>query len=412
MIPGAFTGSLACAAVQTARGRYRKFSRGVLATHSAALMLVPSPAATAGQDQPRTVLPEWHLASPRLEFGLTTDLLHGVTDAALFDDGTLAIADAGNYRVVLVSEEGNLIRVLGREGEGPGEFASLARIFHGGGDTLVTHDWRRTRAAIWTLGSVEPFDFRLPMIGDYQPSVDGAVNGSTLLLRTSEYEHSGPDRLYASESVIALHRPRLGSTTTIERRPGQYNYLITEGFGSGGTGRTTYSMPFLSTAHFATAGPHYGVIPLDSTVLLVSTLPTLQRRRVPLPIPPRPLTIDVVRHTRDSLLSGFQSSQWPGAARRIRRVYSDDFPLPDYGPAVRRLLAFGGRFWVEPHRQATEEYTRWLVVDPDAGAVVAEVNVPAAERLLSGSEHSVVLLTRTPMDEEFVRVRDIERPSG
>lgn len=392
--------------------RRRNLPGGLLAARCAALLLLAYPATIAAQDQPESAAPEWHLTSPRLEFGLTTHLLHGVTDAVLFDDGTLAIADAGNFRVVLVSEEGNLIRFLGRKGEGPGEFASLARIFHGGGDTLVTYDWRRTRAAIWTLGSVETFDFRLPMIGDYRPSVDGAVNGSTLLLLTSEYESSGPDRLYASESVIALYRPFLGSTTTIERRPGQYNYLITEEFGRGGTGRTTYSMPFLSTAHFAAAGPHYGVVPLDSTVLLLSTLPVLQRRRVPLPIPPRPLTIDVVRHTRDSLLSSFQSSQWPGAARRIRRVYSDDFPLPDYGPAVRRLLAFGGRFWVEPHRQASEEYTRWLVVDPNAGAVVAEINIPAAERLLSGNEHSVVLLTHTPMDEEFVRVRDIERPSG
>lgn len=392
--------------------RRRNLPGGLLAARCAALLLLASPTTISGQDEPESAAREWHLTSPRLEFGLTTDLLHGVTDAVLFEDGTLAIADAGNYRVVLVSEGGNLIRVLGRKGEGPGEFASLARIFHGGGDTLVTYDWRRTRAAIWTLGSEETFDFRLPTIGDYRPSVDGAVNGSTLLLRTSEYESAGPDRLYASESVIALYRPRLGSTTTIERRPGQYNYLITEGFGSGGTGRTTYSMPFLSTAHFAAAGPHYGVVPLDSTVLLVSTLPVLQRRRVPLPIPPRPLTIDVVRQTRDSLLSGFQSSQWPGAARRIRRVYSDDFPLPDYGPAVRRLLAFGGRFWVEPHRQASEEHTRWLVVDPGAGAVVAEINIPIAERLLSGNEHSVVLLMRTPMDEEFVRVRGIERPSG
>lgn len=391
--------------------RRRNLPGGLLAARCAALPLLAYPATIAAQDQPESAAPEWHLTSPRLEFGLTTDLLHGVTDAVLFEDGTLAIADAGNYRVVLVSEEGYLIRVLGRKGEGPGEFASLARIFHGGGDTLVTFDWMRTRAAIWTLGSEETFDFSLPMIGDYQPSVDGAVNGSTLLLRTLEHEGSGPDRLYASESVIALYRPRLGSTTTIERRPGQYNYLITEEFGSGGTGRTTYSMPFLSTAHFAAAGPHYGVVPLDSAVLLVSTLPALQRRSVPLPIPPLPLTIDVVRHTRDSLLSGFQSSQWPGAARRIRRVYSDDFPLPDYGPAVRRLLAFGGRFWVEPHRQASEEYIRWLVVDPRAGAVVAEVNIPAAERLLSGNEHSVVLLARTPMDEEFVRVRGIERPS-
>ena len=373
-----------------------------------------SPAAMFGQDQPQTAVQEWHLASPRLEFGRTTESLHRVTGAVLVDDGSLAIADGGNYRIVLVSEEGDLIRVLGGRGDGPGEFEYLTRIFHGGGDTLVTYDSGRGRTAIWALESEETFDFRLPMVADYAPLVDGAVDGSTLLLRSTEFERSGPDRLYASESTMLYYWPRLDSIATIERRPAQYFYLVTEEPRPGEGGRTTYNPPFLGTAHFAAAGPHYAVVPLDSAMVLISTLPALAPRRVPLPIPAWSLTIEVIRHTRDSLLSENSSWRWGSveAERRIRRVYSSDFPLPDYGPAVRRLLAIGDHFWVEPYRQASEEYTQWLVVDPVAGAVVAEVNVPAAERILSGNEHSVVLLARTPMDEEFVWVRDIERPTG
>lgn len=377
-----------------------------------ALVLLASPAVLVGQDH--QTVPEWRLASPRLEFGLTTDLLHLVSGAVLVADGTLAIADAGNHRIVLVSEEGNLIRVLGRRGDGPGEFRNLARIFHGGGDTLVTYDSRREHVAIWALESDETFDFRLPMIGDSRPVVDGALDGSTLLLRIAKFESSGPDRLYPSESVMLLYQPRLNSMRTIERRPGQYNYLVTETFEPGQMGQTTYRMPFLSKAHFAAAGPHYAVVPLDSTAVLISTLPPLAPRRVALPIPARPLTIDVVTETRDSLLAENASSRWGSveAERRIRRVYSDDLPLPDYGPSVRRLLAFGGHFWVEAFHQASEEYTQWYVVDPVAGAVVAGVRVPAGERILSGNRHSVVLLARTPMAEEFVRVRDLARPGG
>ena len=376
----------------------------------ALVLLFLLPGGIVGQEQ-QAVTKEWHLASPRLEFGLTAELLHGVTGAVLVHDGTLAIADAGNHRVVLVSEEGSLIRALGRRGSGPGEFSYLARIFHGGGDTLVTYDSDRGRAAIWALDSEEMFDFRLPIVTRYAPQVEGAANGSTLLLRTTEFVRSGPDRLYASESVMVLYRPRSESITTVERRPTEYHYLVTEEFGPGEVGQSTYVPPFLSTAHFAVSGPHYAVVPLDSAVVLVSTLPTTAARRVPLPIPAWSLTIEAVRDARESALSRNRSSRWGSveADRRIRRVYSDDFPLPAHGPAVRRLLPIGGHFWVEPYRQASEEDTQWFVVDPVAGNVVAEVNIPATESLLSGNERSVVLLTRTSMDEESVRVRDIEK---
>ena len=379
-----------------------------------ALMLLVSPAAIVGQEQPGVAWQEWRLTSPRLEFGLGDEPVHRVVGAVLLNDGSLAIADGGNYRVVLVSGDGNVIRVLGRRGGGPGEFEYLARIFHGGGDTLVTYDGVRGRAAIWALESGETFDFRLPILDGQAPVVDGIVNDSILLLRTRGFERSGPDRLYVSESRMLLYWPRSDSTVTIDRRPGEYHYLVSEQFGGGQSGQTTYAPPFLSTAHFAAGGQHYAVVPLDSAVVEVAevlTNPNVPAYRIPLPIPAWLLSVEVVEHTRDSLLAGNRSWRYGSAEARdrIRRVFSDDFPLPDHGPAVRRLLAIGDHFWVEPHRQASEEFTQWFVVNPAAGTVVAEVNVPATERVLSGNEHSVVLLARTPEDVEFVRVRGIER---
>ena len=379
------------------------------------LMLLVSPAAIVAQEQPGVAWQKWRLASPRLEFGRSAEPLHRVVGAVLVDDGSLAIADGGNYRIVLVSGDGNVIRVLGRRGGGPGEFEYLAKIFHGGGDTLVTYDSGRGRAAIWALESGETFDFRLPILDEQAPVVDGAVNGSILLLRTTGFERSGRDRLYVSESRMLLYWPRTDSTVTIERWPGQYHYLVTEQFGVGQSGQTTYAPPFLSTAHFAAGRQHFAVVPLDSGVVEVAEVrtPTMLAYRIPLPIPTWFLSVDVVRHTRDSLLARNRSSPYGSAEARDRigRVYGEDFPLPNHGPAIRRLLAIGDHFWVEPHRQASEDFTQWFVVNPAAGTVVAEVDVPAAETVLSGNEHSVVLLTRTPEDVEFVRVRGIERPA-
>ncbi len=381
-----------------------------------ALTFLVTPLAIVGQEPAGVAWQKWRLASPRLEFGRTTEPLHRVAGAVLLNDGSLAIADGGNYRIVLVSEDGDLLGVLGRRGSGPGEFDYLTKIFHGGGDTLVTYDGGAGRAAIWDLASGGILDFQLPVLDDQAPVVDGAVNGSTLLLRATTFKRSGRDRLYVSDSRMRLYWPRSDSIVTIEQRPGQYHYLVTEDFGGGQSGQTTYAPPFLSTAHFASSGQHYAVVPLDSALVEVAevlTTPAVTTHRVPLPIPAWSPSLDVVRHTRDSLLARNRSSPYGSvwARDRISRVYSEDFPLPEHGPAIRRLLAIGGHFWVEPHRQASEEFTKWFVVDPVAGDVIAEVDVPAAERILSGNELAVVLLARAPDDVEFVRVRGIERPA-
>lgn len=368
-----------------------------------------------GQDREETVIQEWTLGRPRLEVGLAGDplQLHQVVSAALVRDGGVAIADAGNYRIAVVSKEGDLVRVLGRRGDGPGEFRDLTKMFLASGDTLVTYDWRRGRVGIWAVETGEMLDFRLPTVDGYKVVVDGAVNGSTLLVRSTEFRGSGADGLYRAESTVLLYWPRSDSVRVIEKRAAEYHYLITERFGENQRGTSTYRPPFLGTAHFAAAGHHYAVVPLDSALVLMSPLPAAATRRVPLPIPVWSLNTEAVRRTRDSLLVANEAWRWGGnrARRRIQRVYSDNFPLPDYGPAVRRLLAINGDFWVESFRQPNDEYRRWFVIDPIAGTLVAKVDVPATERLLSGNEHSVVVLTHTSMDEEFVRIRDIERPS-
>lgn len=86
--------------------------------------LLPTPA--AAQDRPLTVdmtevyraggvnAPEWAL------FGYAAALQAGFDGA-----GNLLVLDAFNKRVVVVGPDGQLVRVVGREGEGPGEFQEV-----------------------------------------------------------------------------------------------------------------------------------------------------------------------------------------------------------------------------------------------------------------------------------------------
>ena len=92
-----------------------------------ALALAPTlPTPSAAQDRPLTVdmtevyraggvsAPEWAL------FGSAAALQAGFDGA-----GNLLVLDAFNKRVVVIGPDGQLVRVVGREGEGPGEFQQI-----------------------------------------------------------------------------------------------------------------------------------------------------------------------------------------------------------------------------------------------------------------------------------------------
>ena len=89
--------------------------------------ILPSP--SAAQDRPLTAdmtevyrtggvnAPEWAL------FGPAASLQTGFDGA-----GNLVVLDAFNKRVVVVGPDGRLVRIVGREGEGPGEFQAVRAI--------------------------------------------------------------------------------------------------------------------------------------------------------------------------------------------------------------------------------------------------------------------------------------------
>ena len=70
--------------------------------------------------------------------GITPDVVastqqHGIelfnaTTALFLDDGGLAVANAGALEVLLLESDGSLARRVGRQGEGPGEFAEVTSL--------------------------------------------------------------------------------------------------------------------------------------------------------------------------------------------------------------------------------------------------------------------------------------------
>lgn len=64
-------------------------------------------------------------------------------------DGSILVADWGAHTLVQFDSMGTRIRGVGREGDGPGEFRSVRRVHHCGGDSLLTLDQQQQRLTLF-----------------------------------------------------------------------------------------------------------------------------------------------------------------------------------------------------------------------------------------------------------------------
>jgi hypothetical protein len=114
-----------------------------------------------------------------------------INSAVLLDGGRIAVGEDRPPEVRIFDSAGRHIVTHGRAGSGPGEFASLHRVFGGSGDTIIAVDgmYARSRAIRFTIGAGHlddtPFarnrsrellpDSLLPAEGVLQLLPDGAM---------------------------------------------------------------------------------------------------------------------------------------------------------------------------------------------------------------------------------------------
>lgn len=114
-----------------------------------------------------TVIPNgdsvsWHLGPRLAEFGPEAGVdLYRVVGASRLGDGRVVVGNGGASQILVFDGGGRLLGRLGGEGDGPGEYRSLAWVMATGGDTLLTYDSRLRRISILTgageiVGSSSP----------------------------------------------------------------------------------------------------------------------------------------------------------------------------------------------------------------------------------------------------------------
>ncbi|NNK62802.1 MAG: hypothetical protein HKO98_06285, partial [Gemmatimonadetes bacterium] len=140
-----------------------------------AVALFPAlPAASRSQGPPA----EWRVApSPIAEVGASTqsDIFFSRIQGAVFlSDGRIAVADALERHMVLLDEDGAFDGVVGRAGEGPGEFDDLSAVWAGPDGGFSTWDGGQRRITHFDAGGQVLSTHRVDLTGG------GPVEGGNL----------------------------------------------------------------------------------------------------------------------------------------------------------------------------------------------------------------------------------------
>lgn len=376
-------------------------------------------------------LPEWTLSeTPLTEIsGNAAPFLGSVGEVALLGNQQLVVQDRMSTEVRLFDAEGQVLRLLGSRGDGPGEFRVVTQLSVTSGDT------------------VHAFDSRLSRISSFAP--DGAL--STTIVVPGE-QFAGPGTYARNAWVLDSERIleyglRLGEDEAI-RPTEQARRVVRNGIiqviSHDGTSRAS---PVELPGEFYVVGDGY-IAPspfsnhpfaaVDANRILYGSGRTyeLEVRDFDL----RPLMVvrwpgweaaatdSVVDAVRASMMAGLEEER-PRIGDAVVALYRktiDDLStppaLPDTLPALASALLDGdGRIWVARFRPpddfllaitgSTEHWHQedvWHVLDAD-GEPIARVRMPPETRLLAVRSDRVVVVTRDDLNVESVRVLGIEK---
>jgi hypothetical protein len=78
--------------------------------------------------------------SPREETSDTLSEFNDIVGARFLSDGRIVVAVMGAHALRFYDAEGNFVNAAGREGDGPGEFRQILKLFRMRGDTLAVND--------------------------------------------------------------------------------------------------------------------------------------------------------------------------------------------------------------------------------------------------------------------------------
>ena len=324
----------------------------------------------------------------------------------------IVVPEPQDMRLRIYDSTGTLVTMIGRMGEGPGEFQHLGPVLWAA-DTLVVVDRRLSRATYWlldgTLVRTETIPFREPkwdaeggssFIHTFGPS---AVDDRGAMLGVAYRTSVSTNGTWESSSQVVLRVDRNGEPSVVAAPPqsDDERWSVTV---SGFTNQVPFAFrpwpeiaPDGSRFLFAIADQST----LDPTYDLTLVRPahdTVFSRSYPYPGEPIP----------DSAMDRGIAEMVPenDLARRFRAIARERAPIV-YPPAAV-TLGLDGTIWVELRR--TDRGTPVHVLS-EAGDPIASLLLPARTRIQQATMTHIWVTEYDPLDlASVVRYRVIRHP--
>lgn len=350
--------------------------------------------ATAEMLHAQTTAPLIELGPPRFRTNADEVELHRVRHAVVLAGGRVAVADAGNHRVVILTPQGRAERTVGRLGSGPGDFRSVD-LLSTRGDTLFAYDAMLARVSKFDGKLRAIHSAQLPLHEGRPTTLRAFTDGGSVVVTSTAAHFRQPTGLLLNRvtvlSVPSDSPPRILSTVDWS-----YSYHYAER-----TSSTTYAVPFLGNAFLFRSGDGFTLVKLasndveirDSSFKLLGIIS----------VPARRLSFDRshIDGYRDSLLKRIGNAASPAYAR-VATVFGPSFPVPRDRPVFTDGASVGRAVWLRLAVAGQPEMSEWLIVSTPRRVVSARVLLPRSSRVLGGSDDVVVVLERDDSGAETI----------
>lgn len=328
-------------------------------------------------------------------------------------DGSWVVANGGSREVLILGEDGAVRSVLGRAGDGPGEFAALWGVVVLPGDSILAWDRQNARGTVFSPDGEVARVFTAE--GDGFPrgsTLVGRMGDGTLVLQGSRGLGGDgiPDEgVFRPDAIYLRMNDEGGGIEPLATQPGTELFLSVESASGTITAVSIQPFPFHRDAALVVSDTRLvsGVTERAAFTVREQGGQTVEAWRIR--VAPEPVEAADWDAAVDWLADRADDAD---AARRVRSFHAG-VDRPAFQPVWEDLfMDETGRLWIQRYRPVgSESPNAWWRLGPD-GALEDELTLPDRFRPLWATESRVAGIRTGQLDVEHFEVREIGPATG
>lgn len=335
------------------------------------------------------VAPRYALGPLLAEIGTAAGSeLQSVVAALRMRDGRIVVADGGRRQLLRFDTSGTLVRVLGRDGRGPGEFVAISWMGRHGRDSIATYDGRQFRYSVFTDSAF----VRQTILqkSEYMFLPEHAVvglrsDGSALVTRGGAIAlgDAGPARVWREEYPVVHYEPDGRPSRLLGRFPGHELEVsvVREGPRTGGF--MNGPRIFGRSGALALVSDHLVYVDNERFQFDVVDMGGRLVRRVSRAHVAQPVTASHKARHVEERLAAYRNPDQRESARKHFESSSHAPVFPALDP--RLIVDAQQRIWLAIYKRPGDRAQNWYFFTID-GRIVGQVAVPAALTVMDAGD--------------------------